>query len=286
MKKLEKIKEAIRGKEKIVVMFSGGVDSTLLARLAYDAVGENAIAVTIDSPVIPRSEIKEAKRLAELIGIKHEIIEIDELKSIHLIKNPPNRCYICRKLRDATIRKWAKEKGFETIADGLNYSDLRDYRPGVKAATEDGIWHPFIEFQVTKEDIRKYSKLLELPTWNKPSTTCLASRFPYGFGLTKERIEKVEKAEEFLKTLGFREVRVRCFPYDLALVEVDNVEKALKEKDIILNQLRTLGFLFVSLDLEGFRSGKINRIILKQEEKLGGKVIKFESSFRSVKIEK
>jgi len=286
LEKLEKIKKAIRKKGKIVVMFSGGVDSTLLAKLAYDAVGEDAIAVTIDSPVIPRSEIKEAKQLAELIGIKHEIIEIDELESIHLIKNPPNRCYICRKLRDATIREWAKEKGFETIADGLNYSDLGDYRPGVKAATEDGIWHPFIEFQVTKEDIRKYSKLLKLPTWNKPSMTCLASRFPYGFGLTKEKLEKVEKAEEFLKTLGFREVRVRCFPYDLALVEVDNIERALKEKDTIVNHLRTLGFLFVSLDLEGFRSGKINRIILKVRRKLRSKVTKFESSPELVKVEK
>ena len=266
MEKLEKIKGAIKERKKIVVMFSGGVDSTLSAKLAYDALGENAIAVTIDSPVIPRSEIKEAKQLAELIGIKHEIIEIDELENTHFIKNPPNRCYICRKLRDAIIRKWAKEKGFETIADGLNYSDLRDYRPGAKAATEDEIWHPFVEFQVTKDDIRKYSKLLKLPTWNKPSMSCLASRFPYGFGLTKEKLEKVEKAEEFLKSLDFKEVRVRYFPYDLALVEVDNVEKALKEKDVIVNQLRTLGFLFVSLDLEGFRSGKLNRTIPRQRE--------------------
>jgi uncharacterized protein len=269
LEKLEKIKEAIKERKKIVVMFSGGVDSTLLAKLAYDAIGENAIAVTIDSPVIPRSEIKEAKQLAELIGIKHKIIKLDELKSRHLIENPANRCYLCRKLRDAVIRKWAKERGFEIIADGLNYSDLGDYRPGIKASTEDGIWHPFIEFQVTKEEIREYSRLLGLPTWDKPSIACLCSRFPYEFGVTKEKLEKVEEAEEFLKSLDFKEVRVRYFPYDLALVEVDNVEKALKEKDVIVNQLRTLGFLFVSLDLEGFRSGKLNRTIPRQRENRG-----------------
>ncbi|NJE13153.1 ATP-dependent sacrificial sulfur transferase LarE [Thermococcus sp. LS2] len=263
MEKLERIKEAIKDKRKIVVMFSGGVDSTLLAKLAYDALGENSIAVTIDSPVIPRSEIKEAKRLATLIGIKHEIIKIDELKSKHLIENPPNRCYLCRKLRDAIVKNWAEKKGFEIIADGLNYSDLRDYRPGVKASTEDGIWHPFIEFQVTKEEIRKYSKLLGLPTWNKPSMACLCSRFPYGFGLTKERVETVEKAEEFLKGLGFRDVRVRYFPYNAALIEVDDLEKALRERDEIVAQLKTLGFSFVSIDLEGFKSGKLNRILLR-----------------------
>lgn len=265
MEKIKRIKKAIKDKGKLVVMFSGGVDSTLLAKLAYDILGENSIAVTIDSPVIPRGEIEEAKKLAKLIGIKHEIIKIDELKSKHLIENPPNRCYLCRKLRDAAVKKFAKEKGFETIADGLNYSDLEDYRPGVTASTEDGIWHPFIEFRVTKEEIRTYSKLLNLPTWNKPSMACLCSRFPYGFGLTKERIKKVEKAEEFLKDLGFKNVRVRYFPYDFALIEVDDLEKALRERDKIVAQFKTLGFLFVSIDLEGFKSGKMNRILKRKQ---------------------
>jgi len=262
LRKLEKVREAIREKEKIVVMFSGGVDSTLLAKLAYDVLGNNAIAVTIDSPVIPRSEIKDAIQLAKLIGIRHEIIEIDELRNKYLIENTPDRCYLCRKFRDAIVKNWAKKIGFEVIADGLHYTDLGDYRPGITASTEDGIWHPFIEFQVTKDEIREYSKLLGLPTWNKPSIACLCSRFPYGFGLTRERVEMVEKAEEFLKSLGFREVRVRYFPYNIALIEVDDIEKAIKEKNKIIEQLKAIGFSFISIDLEGFKSGKLNRTVL------------------------
>lgn len=267
MEKLEKIKKAIKEKRKILVMFSGGIDSTFLAKLVYDTLGKNSIAVTIDSPAISRNEIKETERLAKIIGIPHEIIEINELKNRHLTENPPNRCYICRKFRDSIVKKWAEEKDFKVIADGLNYSDLKDYRPGIKASTEDRIWHPFIEFQVTKEEIRKYSKLVGLPIWNKPSTPCLYTRFPYGFDLTLEKVRKVEKAEDSLKALGFREVRIRYFPYELALVEVDDIKKALEERDMILKQLRNLGFLFISLDLEGFKSGKMNRILLNKEMK-------------------
>ncbi len=271
LEKLARVKNSIKEKGKIVVMFSGGVDSTLLAKLAYDAVGDNAVAVTIDSPVIPRSEIREAIQLAKFIGIQHEIIEVDELRNKYLIENSPDRCYLCRKFRDAIIKNWAKKRGFEVIADGLHYTDLEDFRPGINASTEDGIWHPFIEFQITKEEIREYSRLLGLPTWCKPSIACLCSRFPYGFSLTKERVERVEKAEEFLKSLGFREIRVRYFPYDVALVEVEDPEKAVREKNKIVDQFKALGFSFVSIDLEGFKSGKLNRTILwyySEEKKL------------------
>ena len=161
--------------------------------------------------MIPRREIDDAGRLAKQIGIKHVIIEYNELKNNDFVKKPPNRCYICRKLRDALIKEWARENGFETVADGLNYSDLSDYRPGLQASTEDGIWHPFIEYQITKEEIREYSRLIGLPTWNKPSTPCLATRFPYGFNLTVERIRVVEKAEEYIKQLGFRNVESDTF---------------------------------------------------------------------------
>jgi len=259
LEEIERLKEAIKGRGKLLVLFSGGGDSTLLVKLAHDVLGNKAVALTIDSPVTLRSEIKQSKELAEIIGVKHEIIELDELKSEHLIKNPPDRCYLCRKLRDGVVKNWAAERKFEAIADGLNYSDLGDYRPGVKASTEDGIWHPFMEFKVTKESIREYSRFLNLRTWSMPSMACLASRFPYGFGLTRERVERVEKAEEFLRGLGFKEVRVRHFPYDLASVEVEDLEKALKGKSKITLYLRSLGFSFVSIDLEGFKSGKLNR---------------------------
>ncbi len=261
MEEIARVEEAIKNKGRLLVLFSGGSDSTLLAKLAYDVLGENAVAVTIDSPVIPRSEVKESRRLAGMIGIEHNIITLDELKSEHLIKNPPDRCYLCRKLRDEVVRKWADKRNFETIADGLHHSDMSDYRPGLKAATEDGIWHPFTEFKVTKESIKQYSRALNLETWHKPSMACLASRFAYGFGLTRDRVERVEKAEEFLRGLGFKEVRVRYFPYDLASVEVDDLKKACQKKEEIVTHLRALGFSFVSLDLEGFKSGKLNRTI-------------------------
>jgi uncharacterized protein len=263
MDKLQRISEAIKSKKKLVVMFSGGVDSTLLAKLAYEALGKNAVALTIDSPVIPRKEIEEAKNLANLIGIRHEFIELNELKSRHLIENPPDRCYLCRKLRDNIVKNWARENGFDVIADGLNFSDLQDYRPGVKASTEDGIWHPFIDFEVTKEEIREYSRKLGLPTWDKPAMACLCSRFPYGFGLNEERVRMVEKAENFLRELGFREVRVRFFPYKTAVIEAGRDEMELlmgKRTDIVL-ALQKIGFSFVTLDLEGFASGKLNRTI-------------------------
>ncbi|MEA3222526.1 MAG: ATP-dependent sacrificial sulfur transferase LarE [Thermodesulfobacteriota bacterium] len=261
MERLSRIKRAIKDKKRLLVMFSGGLDSTLLARLAYDALGEDAVGVTIDSPIVQRADIKDAKQLAEKIGIGQEIIDINELGNKEFVNNPPDRCYICRKIRDKTVTSWAKGNGFDVIADGMNYSDFDDYRPGLKASDEDGIWHPFIEFKVTKEDIRKYSSALDLPAWDKPATVCLCSRFPYGFGLNKGLIRRVERAEAFLKELGFKWVRVRCFPYDTALVEVEDLKGAIRKKDEILSELRGIGFLFVSLDLEGFESGKMNRLV-------------------------
>ncbi|PLV59753.1 ATP-dependent sacrificial sulfur transferase LarE [Thermotoga sp. KOL6] len=261
MEKVQEILESIKNKKRLVVMFSGGVDSTLLAKLAYEALKGEAIALTIDSPVIPRREIEEAKKLAKFIRIKHEIIKLNELKSRHLIENPPDRCYICRKLRDSVVKKWAEENGFEYVADGLNFSDLKDYRPGLKASTEDGIWHPFIEFEVTKEEIRHISKELGLPTWDKPAMACLCSRFPYGLGLDRKKVKMVETAEDYLRDLGFLEIRVRFFPYKTAVVETNEIKRTIELREKIVSKLREIGFSFVVLDLEGFISGKLNRAI-------------------------
>ncbi len=260
MSKLEKIKSKFKEKEEVAVMLSGGVDSTLLAKIAHNSIKNNTIAITLNSPVIPEEEIKEAKKIAKEIGIKHKVIDFNELEKSHLKENPPERCYTCRKIRDKKIKEIVNNE-YNEIADGLNCTDLDDFRPGLKASTEDGIWHPFIEFQITKEEIREISKELELPTWDKPNMACLCSRFPYGFGLTKERLERVRKAEKLLRDLGYKEVRVRHFPYKQAYIEVSNPIEVMEEKDRIQKKLREIGFNYISLDLEGYKTGKMNRIV-------------------------
>ena len=249
---------------RLVVLFSGGLDSTLLSKLAYDVLGKDAAALTIDSAVVPRSEIAAGRALAAEIGIRQHVLLLNELEQEHFKTNPPDRCYHCRKTRDAAAWRWAGENGYPTIADGLSYSDLDDYRPGLKAATEDLIWHPFIEFRVGKKDIREFSRELGLPGWDRPSVACLASRFPHGYPVTRTRVDRVDRAEEYLHGLGFRKVRVRHFPHNLAVVEVDDTERALQHRDLIVSRLRQLGFSFVSLDLEDFASGKMNRTVEQQ----------------------
>lgn len=260
MKKISQIKQELKKKEKVAIMYSGGVDSTLLAKLAHKTLEENTIAITIKSNITPEQELKKSEEIAEKIGIKQKIIQINELEKKHLKNNPSKRCYICRKTRDKKIKEEIGQK-YNIIADGMNYTDLKDFRPGIKASNEDGIWHPFIEFKVTKEEIREYSKKLSLPTWNSPTTSCLCSRFPYNFSITKERIEKVKKAEEYLKGLGYKSVRVRHFPKNTAFIEISQPERIMKNKDEISQKLRELGFSYVAIDLEGYKTGKMNRTL-------------------------
>jgi len=231
----------------------------LLARLAHEALGNDAMAITIESAVVPRTEALMARELATAIGIQHRVLTAAELDLPHFSTNPPDRCYHCRKVRDSLARDWATRHGFNTIADGLNYSDLSDYRPGLRAATEDDIWHPFIEFKFTKDDIRSLAKELGLPGWDRPSMACLASRFPHSFAVTQERVERVDSAEEYLRASGFNKARVRHFPHDLALVEVDDPQRAIAMRHEIAQRLGEYGFAFIALDLEDFASGKMNR---------------------------
>ncbi|HPR52284.1 MAG TPA: ATP-dependent sacrificial sulfur transferase LarE [Deltaproteobacteria bacterium] len=265
MRRLDKLKKAIEKRERLLVLFSGGLDSSLLARLAYDVLGTRAAALTFDSPIIPRHEIAQAKKDARRTGIEHVIIPIDEIEQIpHFAENPPERCYLCRKKRNELARVWANEHGFSTIADGMNFSDFDDYRPGMKASIEDQVWQPFVDLRITKDDIRQYSKELGIAAWDKPNTVCLCSRFPYGSNLTKEDLWRVEAAEAYLRKLGFIGFRLRSFPYDMAVIELAEPEKALEYRAEITAALTDLGFLFVTLDLEGFLSGKMNRIIAKR----------------------
>ncbi len=259
MSRFEELRNAIAARGRILILFSGGLDSALLAKLAHDALGPDAVALTINSAVIPRSETDMAHSLAEEIGIEHHVLTVDELGQRHFAVNPPDRCYHCRKARDATAWRWAQEHGIPSIADGLNFSDLSDYRPGLKAADEDGIWHPFIEHEVGKDEIRAISRDLGLSGWDRPSMACLASRFPHGYAVSSPRVERVGHAEEYLRSLGFVKVRVRHFPYDLALVEVEDLTRAIQMRSDISSHLRDLGFDFVALDMEDFASGKMNR---------------------------
>jgi pyridinium-3,5-biscarboxylic acid mononucleotide sulfurtransferase len=258
--KLDEIRHAMKDRGKLLVLLSGGLDSTLLAWLAHDVLGPDAQALTFFSPIIRNEDATEARVIAELIGIPCEVVSIDEFEADPTLSaNTPERCYLCRKVRDREARLWAQAHGFDTIADGLNVSDFGEYRPGMKASREDGIWQPFAQFEVTKEEIREYSRQIGLPIWDMPSTACLCSRFPFGLEITREKLKRVEESEAFLKRLGFSVCRVRCFPLETAVVEIDDMEMALERKDVIVPALRDKGFLFVTLDLEGFAGGKPGR---------------------------
>ena len=261
MSRLDDLRSAIAKRGRLLVLFSGGLDSALLAKLAHDALGENSAALTIDSAVVPRSEIATSRALAAEIGIRQHILRLNELEQAHFKNNPRDRCYHCRKARDAAAWRWAGERDFATIADGMSYSDLADYRPGLKAADEDRIWHPFIEFTIGKDEIRQFTRELGLSGWDRQSMACLASRFPHGFEVTPKRVDRVDRAEEFIRSLGFRSVRVRYFPNDLAVIETDDHAKLVGLRATIAPRLRELGFSFVSMDLEDFASGKLNRTI-------------------------
>lgn len=258
---IDTIIEAIARKGKVAVMLSGGLDSAVLARLAHEALGEQALAITIESPIVAFNEIEDAMKIAREIGMAHEIIPMNELDDREFATNQPNRCYICRKLRNRAAREVANDFAIETLADGMNHDDLRDYRPGRVAADEDKIWHPFVEMKLSKKVVRQMARELKLTVSDKHSEACLCSRIAYGINMNQDLLARVEKAETFLKTICEGPLRVRCLPYDLAMIDAADHEGAMRAKDKIVSTLRDYGFAFVCLDLEGFVSGKLNRII-------------------------
>jgi uncharacterized protein len=265
-RKMEAIVDAMAQLDGLVVAFSGGVDSTVVANLAQRALGKKAVAVTADSEVVPRSEIKDAKFLAHRIGIAHIIVHQHELEDEKVVSNPKDRCYYCRKGLTQLLKAVAKQKRFKTIADGVNYSDLGEHRPGIRAANEAGIWHPFIEYKVTKLEIRAMAKALGLPIYNKPAAACLSSRIPYGQRITKEKLGQIEKAEGLLKKMGLEHVRVRHHG-DIARIEVPPElfkkfhNPKLRQKVTIA--LKKLGFRYVTIDLQGYRAGSMDEVLTK-----------------------
>jgi uncharacterized protein len=260
--KLEDLKKRISEKESILVAYSGGVDSSLLAKVATEVLANRALCIILDMEAMPRSELQHAKDLAHSLGLNYRVEKCHLLEKREFVENPSTRCYFCKKECIKTLKSIAKEEGIAFIADGVNLSDYEDYRPGIKACDEEGVWHPFVEACITKEDIRAMAREMNLSFWNKPSAACLASRIPYGERITAGKLALVEQAEDLLKSLGFSQVRVRSHGR-IARIEVpkEDMERALTFGDKISKELRQMGFQYAALDLEGFRSGSMNEVL-------------------------
>lgn len=261
MAKRDRLEELIKSKERVLVAFSGGVDSSVLAALSYRLLGDNAVAVTIDSPTIPDYEVEEAKEIAKEIGVRHVVVEHHELDPVFK-DNPVDRCYHCRKAEIAALQEVAAREGFTHILAGTNTDDYRDYRPGIKALKESGVSSPLAEAGYTKSEVRELARELGLPKHSKPAMACLASRIPYGEPVTEDKLDRVAKAEKVILDLGVEQVRVRSHQ-DLARIEVDpsDLQNILESKGKLVKQLKRLGFSYVTLDLQGYRTGSLNEVI-------------------------
>jgi uncharacterized protein len=258
--KFEKLLSILREMQSAVLAFSGGVDSTFLVKAAKESA-IRFLAVTAYSETMPESELKIAEDMAKLIGADHRVIRTNELDNPDFARNPANRCFYCKDELFLKLLNIANAEGYGFVIDGSNADDLTDWRPGRQAAAKHRVRSPLVEAGLSKNEIRELSKAMGLPTWSKPASPCLSSRFPYGIEITKDALKRVEMSEEFLKGLGFSELRVRSYN-DTARIEVkpDEIDRLLDKeaRESIVSQLKRLGFKHVAVDMEGFRSGKLN----------------------------
>lgn len=259
-KKYESLISNLKELDSVVIAFSGGVDSTFLMKAAKEALGNKVLAVTIVSPYIPKWEIEEAKEIVKELNIRHELIEFNSILD-EIIYNPKDRCYLCKTFVFSKIIELQKEKGFKYVIDGTNLDDTKDYRPGMKALKELNVVSPLLENNITKDDIRRFSKELGLSTWDKPAYACLLSRIPYNQEIKLDDLRKIEKAEMYLMELGFKGIRVRSHE-DLARIEVQKQDrkKFCDEElmDEIYGKFKELGFKHITLDLQGYIMGSLN----------------------------
>lgn len=262
--KFRQLTQLLGETKRLLVAFSAGVDSTFLLKVASMTLGEGAVALTASSPTVPPGELEAATAFAQSLGCHHIVVDSTELSNPSFAQNPVNRCFFCKDELYRICRNEADKLKIETIVDGTNLDDLQDHRPGLQAADQWGVRHPLVEAQMTKADIRRYSRTLALPTWDKPSSPCLSSRFPYGTAINLDRLQQVGTCETFMKELRFREFRVR-YHGDLARIEVaqDEIARLLEKpvRDAIVEKFKTAGFRYVSLDLQGFRSGSLNEAV-------------------------
>ncbi len=260
--KLYTIRRYIKSLDSVCIAYSGGVDSTLVASLAFEQLGNNAIAITGISPALANTLREEARSQAKWIGVKHLEIKTSELDQSSYSQNPKDRCFACKKELHKHTTYLSKKLNYKNVLDGVNLDDLKDYRPGIQAAKKAGVISPLAKFEFSKQDIRDISKALGFPWWDKPAQPCLSSRFPYGNEITSDRLKMVEKAEEYLKNGGLSKVRVRCQGLT-ARIEIpkDDIGYFLKEYNFsdLVKYFSSLGFNCTSLDLEGLISGKLNR---------------------------
>lgn len=262
--KLNRLRALFTEMDRALIAYSGGIDSTLVAKVASDVLGERALAVTANSPSLLPEDLEDARVQAAEMGIRHEVVVTHELENPSYAANPVNRCYFCKSELHDTLKPLALERGYPYVVDGVNADDLQDYRPGIQAARERGARSPLAEVGITKLEVRQISRELGLPWWDKPAQPCLSSRFPYGEAITVEKLQRVGRAERYLRQLGYRTLRVRSAE-DTARIElpVETIKSFVAETDIeaLVAALQSYGFTYVTLDLEGFRSGKLNQVL-------------------------
>lgn len=261
-RKLENLNKKLKKMGSVVIAFSGGVDSSFLVKVAYDLLGEKVVAVTATSSTYPKAELQEAERIAKLIGVRHIVIDSEETEIDNFKRNPTNRCYYCKKELFSKLKDIAKRENINYVLDGTNYDDLGDFRPGMQAVKELDIVSPLKEVKLTKKDIRDLSEEMNLDTWDKPAFACLASRFPYGTEITKEKLDRIDKAENVLRNLGLKQLRVR-YHDKIAKIEVNkkDIRLLLKHSEEVIKELKKLGFTYITLDLEGYRTGSLNEVL-------------------------
>jgi uncharacterized protein len=270
--KRDRLLDSLRRLESVAVAFSGGIDSTVVAKAAYQALSDRAVALTADSPSVPRAELDDARRLARQIGIRHHVVATQEFGDADYVRNDGTRCYYCKSELYDRLESLLPELGVSVICSGANLDDQGDYRPGLKAAAEHAVRHPLQEAGFTKADVRALAFAWGLPTWDKPASPCLSSRLAPGVEVTPERTARVEAAEVYLRSLGYRECRVRLHHGELARIEVPQHDLTrLVDPEVrgeLVRRLRELGFQFVALDLEGFRSGSLNALVSLESKRL------------------